>query len=210
MKALKTVNNKKGSYLVEASFTLPIFILGVAALAMIVNMIAVCESICFVMSREVKEILLFDISKIQVITLCKTIEDGVEDEHPSAVGVKVRSARCGVNQYGMTDLITVSAKADFNLVLPAGMGGKASFNQKLMARQFSGSLQDENELEAAAFTQGAKSAAVIVYPRYGERYHNQRCEIVSQQLEHGNNGWEMDLKEAQLRNFTPCEICGGT
>ncbi len=203
------MNGRKGSYLVEAALTLPVFILGVTALAMIVNLIGICETIGFVMSREVKENLFLDAGILNRVSLCRTIEAGVEEEQPGVSDFQVRNVRCGVQSGGITDLITVTAQADFQILMPAGIGGKTQFEQKLMARFFTGTEQAAEPLNWAAFTESGKSLPVMVYPKYGERFHKADCAVVRQQTENGNPAWEMDRQEARLRMFTPCEICGG-
>ena len=78
-----------------------------------------------------------------------------------------------------------------------------------MARAFTGALQNAAPLELSAFTQGGTSMDVVVYPKYGERFHNSACAIVQNQEEDGNTGWTMDIEEARRKGFTRCQICGG-
>lgn len=200
---------RRGSYLVEASLTLPVFILGVIALAMIVNLIAVCETICYVMSRELKEHQIVNAGILNTVSLCRTIENGVKEQHPNLMEFHVKKTRSGVQSGGMTDLIAVTSQADFQVLFQAGIGGAASFEQKLMARSFTGAEQEVNQLDTADFTQNRSAQSVLVYPKYGQRFHVESCAIVRQQKENDNAGWTMDLAEAELRAFTPCEICGG-
>lgn len=205
----KVMNGRSGSYLVEASLTLPVFILSICALAMIVNLIAVCETLGFIMSREIKENLFFNTGIFNYVSLCRTIENGTVEEHPTAGSIQVNRVRCRVRSGTMTDLITVTAKAEFHVLLPLGIGGGSGFEQKLMARLFTGTRQDGEPLNPAAFTEGGTAVPVLVYPKYGERFHGETCAIVQQQMDHGNSGWKMDREEAVIRSYTPCEICGG-
>ena len=209
MRNVTTERNRKGSYLVEASITLPVFILSAAALAMVIQLIAVCETIGYVMSRELKENLLFDAGILNHVSLCRTIEDGVISQHPNVSDFRVKRVRQNVQNGNMTDLITVSAEAKFHVILPLHIGGRMQFEQKLMARAFTGAQQDSLPLAADGFMQGGNAADVLIYPKYGERFHVESCTIVQQQMKSGNPGWEMDRKEAELWEYTPCEICRG-
>ena len=62
MRFMKIIKNQKGSYIVEAALTLPVFILCVTALALIIRIIAVCENIGFVTSAEARDISIAEIS----------------------------------------------------------------------------------------------------------------------------------------------------
>ncbi len=209
LKNVTTERNRKGSYLVEASLTLPVFILSAAALAMVIHLIAVCETIGYVMSREIKENLLLDAGILNHVSLCRTIEDGVISQHTNVSDFQVKRVRQKVQNGTMTDLITVSAEARFHVILPLNIGGRMQFQQKLMARAFTGTRQDELPLGEAEFMQGGNAAEVMIYPKYGERFHMESCSIVQNQMKSGNPGWCMDRKEAELWEYTPCEICGG-
>ena len=58
-KSTKKVKNREGSYIVEASLTLPVFILAVAALLSIIIIISIYENICFATALEMKEATLY-------------------------------------------------------------------------------------------------------------------------------------------------------
>ena len=56
---MKELQKKKGSYLVEAVMTLPVCILAIVALALVIRIISICQSISFLTAKEVKEISLY-------------------------------------------------------------------------------------------------------------------------------------------------------
>ena len=58
MKEKRKKNNRQGSYLVEAALTLPVMIVAFLSLAMIINIIAACETIGFAASCQIKKHLL--------------------------------------------------------------------------------------------------------------------------------------------------------
>ena len=202
-------NNRKGSYLVEATMTLPVMILASLAIAMIINIIAACESIGFAASCQLKKHLLSYNSNWNTVSLCRSLEAEVAEQCPQLENFHIKSVRSGYRSSGVEDLISLTTETSFHVFHSSGIGGGVTFEEKLMARAFTGSLQDASPLGAAAFMQGGTSHDVVIYPKYGERFHKTACGIVQQQKGDGNSGWSMDLEEAERQGFTPCQICGG-
>lgn len=201
--------DRKGSYLTEAALTLPVMILSFAALALIVNIIASCEAIGFVTSCQMKKHLLVDGSIFNTVSLCRSLEAEVSEECPQVTDFHIKSVRSGYQSGSVDDLISITTETSFQVISSVGIGGGVIFKEKLMARAFTGSLQTSAPLEETAFTQGGSAKNVIIYPKYGERFHKEACGIVQQQKEDGNAGWTMDYEEAKRQGFTPCQICGG-
>ena len=208
-KEKRKMNNRKGSYLVEATLTLPVMILASLAIAMIINIIAACETIGFAASCQLKKHLLSESSNWNTVSLCRSLEAEVAEQCPQLENFQIKSVRTGYRSNGVTDLIGLTTETSFHVFYTSGIGGGVTFEQKLMARAFTGSLQDSSPLDAADFMQGGTSYDVVIYPKYGERFHKTACGIVQQQKEDGNSGWSMDLEEAKRQGFTPCQICGG-
>lgn len=204
--------NRKGSYLVEAALTLPVFIMAAVVLALVVQMIAVCETIGFVTSRELKNYTGTNLKIFSSVSLSREIVSGVEQEWetmPILDGFKVKRVRTGFHSGKLEELNSVMSEAVFSVDTMTGISLETVFSQKLMARSFSGARQDCAPLGADAFMQTGQALTVLVYPKYGERFHSVDCSIVYYELEDGNPGWEMDVEEAQRQDFTPCKICGG-
>ena len=209
MKEKRKKNNRQGSYLVEAALTLPVMILASLSLAMIINIIAACETIGFAASCQIKKHLLSESSSWNTVSLCRSLEAEVAEQCPQLENFHIKSVRSGYRSGGVDDLISLTTETSFHVFHTSGIGGEAAFEEKLMARAFTGSLQDASPLDAAAFMQGGTSQDVVIYPKYGQRFHKTACGIVRQQKEDGNSGWTMDLEEAKRQGFTPCQICGG-
>ena len=202
-------NSRKGSYLVEASLTLPVMILASLAITMIINIVAACETISFAASCQLEKHLLSETSNLNTVSLCRSLEAEAAEQCPQLENFRIKSVRSGYRSGGVEDLISLTTETTFHVFHTSGIGGGVTFEEKLMARAFTGSLQDASPLGAAAFMQGGSSQEVVIYPKYGERFHKTACAIVQQQKEDGNSGWSMDLEEAKRQGFTPCHICRG-
>ena len=167
------VQSRRGSYIVEAAMSLPVFILCIIALALVIRIIAICENIGFVSAAEIKEIDLTASSK------------------------------------DIDDLIGVQSEAVFKVENPIGIHGKISFTQKILTRAFTGTLQDAEPLPESEFKRNAKSVRIVIFPKYGERYHVKSCYYVKRYDEGEAYKLEMERDDAAAKGYTPCKVCRG-
>ena len=201
---------KQGSYLVEAVLTLPFCILAVVALTLVIRIIAICETIGFVSANEMKEACLQNSTALNVVSLCHEIESGVMEECRNLTEFRIKDLDYLHSKAGMDDLIGVDSQAEFRVENPVGFLGEIQFSCRILARSFTGTLQDAAPLEASAFTDGSPSVPVAVYPKYGEKYHRMGCTIVQREDSLENKGTEMDRQDAIRKGYEPCRLCGGS
>ncbi|MCI6011579.1 MAG: hypothetical protein PUK54_09515 [Firmicutes bacterium] len=200
---------KQGSYLVEAVLTLPLCILAVVALALIIRIISICQMISFVTACEMKDINLYYRSYMDTVSLCRKIEKSVRNECEALTDFKVKNVRRHIPAGGMDDLTGITAEAKFTVHNPAGIHGEIVFTEKLLTRRFAGTLRDAVPLDEEAFTSGGVSQKVLVYLRYGEKYHSASCSVVKREAEEKNEAAEMQLEDAVRKGYTACRLCGG-
>ena len=189
-----SVNTKRGSYMAEAAMTLPVFILVFVALALVINVIAQCENAVF---EECRTIYRLDMNAPEIFP------------HPGNQEYKTADFDYLYSENGVDDLISISARADFKIEYPFGIFGRIRFRSDVMSRAFTGAERPSGPLGAEAFTDGSGSEKVIIFPKYGERYHSAGCRYVKQEYEGEEVKLEMELKDAELKGYTPCLICGG-
>lgn len=203
------LRNRRGSYLVEAMMTLPICILAITAFALVIRIAAVCETIGFVTSKELKEAALQTSSVITTVSLCRDIETDVKDQCSEVAVFGIKDLDYLHKAGSMDDLIGIASEAVFTVDNPAGIHGKIVFSHDLLARAFSGTRQDASPLDAASFMQGGSAQPVLVYLEYGEKFHKSSCSIVQREKENGNEGSEMDRQDAERKGYSACMLCGG-
>ena len=205
MRFMKIIKNQKGSYIVEAALTLPVFILCVTALALIIRIIAVCENIGFVTSAEARDI------SIAEISLCteKNIEERVCEENPRLTDFRVTNMDYLFSDGNIDDLIGINTRSIFTVENPVGIHGQIEFTQGLLLRGFTGACRREEPLSESEFTEYKKSQPVVVFPKYGIRYHAKDCRYVKQEYEGQEYRLEMELEDAKLKGYTPCLVCRG-
>ena len=160
------VFDRKGSYIVEAAIFLPILILSVSALILIIRITGICENICFSTAQDVIKMDLEAYKYKNSVSLCKETEDRIKEENP--VDFRVTRFSYLYSSGGMTDLIAFEAEADFNVVNAVVRDAKISFEEKLLTRGFTGTLNIGKNLDEAEFKQNRPTCKVVIFPKYGK------------------------------------------
>ncbi len=210
MLSKKRIRNKQGSYIVEASICLPLFIVAVLALSLIVNIIAVCESISFATVKEIKNI---DLNAYSLKS-GGLVERVIAEKNIANCSEKLNDFRLTEFKYlyrddGIDDLIALESRANFRVLNPIGIGGEITFTEGILTRGFTGKLQDSKPLTAREFEESAQSTIIVIFPKYGERYHIPNCRYVKQNYAGESYHIEMEKEDAKRKGYTPCEICLG-
>ena len=171
--------SRKGSYILEAAIFLPILILSISALTLIIRITGICENICFSTAEEVLTMSLEAYKYRDSVSLCNK-----------------------------TDLIAVEGKADFNVVNAIGIDGRITFEEKLLTRGFTGMLNMGKCLDEDDFHQNKSTYKVVVFPKYGIKYHRKTCRYVTE-IYKNEYRQEMEKEDAVRKKYSPCKICGG-
>ena len=190
---------KRGSYILEAALTLPVLIICVVSLVLVVKIAAVSEGVCFTAARELREQSLRACSYITDVSLCKNMEKQVLEEQEALTDFRVLKSRVRHAQGGIEDLLTVDSLATFTVAHALGVDGRIEFAADIMGRAFTGTLRDSSPLEAGEFAREGV-----------ERFHRPQCRYVKTFSEKGSSKLVMDRREARMRGYTPCQVCGGS
>ena len=198
--------SRKGSYILEAAIFLPILILSISALTLIILITGICENICFSTAEEVLTMSLEAYKYRDSVSLCNKTESRISEENP--VDFRITRFKYLYNGSGMTDLIAVEGKADFNVVNAIGIDGRITFEEKLLTRGFTGMLNMGKCLDEDDFHQNKSTYKVVVFPKYGIKYHRKTCRYVTE-IYKNEYRQEMEKEDAVRKKYSPCKICGG-
>lgn len=209
-KTMRELKKRTGSYLIEAVLTLPICILAIVALALIIQVISICQSISFITAKETRNASLYTETFMYTVSLCNKIEDSVLKECGALTDFRVKKVDYPRKMGNIDDLIGITTQAQFTVENPVGIHGEIVFTEKLLSRGFTGALQDASPLEEAAFHQSGSSQKVLVFLRYGEKFHKSSCTIVKREAENQNTALEMDREDAVRKGYTACRLCCGS
>ena len=201
--------SKRGSYMTEAAISMPVLILCVCAMVLVIRIASVCEGIWFAESGEIMEAGLEAYDKKINVSLCKRVEKHVLSSERPLTDFSAENCRYLYSRGGIDDLISVDGRAVFRVVNAVGIDGKIEFDAKIMARAFTGTLRDASPLAESEFKERGVAEEVWVFPKYGIRFHGENCRYVKIYDEEGSYKLKMDKREAELKGYTPCLVCGG-
>lgn len=172
--SLKILINKRGSYLVEAAISLPVFIIAVVVMSSVILMYACIEDCTFMAANELRrgaaEAVIADTS----IVIPYRIRKDMENKHAQIHSAKLEDAGFRCERWGIDELILV----DYRLVLktgnPLGIKAEADYDLALATRAYVGLERDENRMTAEEFAD-EDTKAVYIFPKRGEKYHSKGC-----------------------------------
>ncbi len=193
---LKTVirANKKGSYILEAAMALPVFIICFVSIALVILIISRCENIVFVASEK----------SCKLDETAPLILTNIRDE-----SYDLKHFRYMFSEKEIDDLILMDTQTKMDVTDPIGIDGRIVFRMKVLSRARTGKTETTGSLPEEEFMGSGRSVEVVIFPKYGYRYHVKNCRYVVQEYEGEEVKLVMQLKDAELKGYSPCLVCGG-
>lgn len=185
--------NKRGSYIVEAAMSLPVFIICIVSLALVIKIIASIEGIIF-----------------DQTCMLHRMQMDAPQIYASARGdnYRVKRFRYMYSKSGIDDLISLDTESKFRVENPIGVHGKIDIDLRIIARAYTGVRLKSGTLSEEDFHNG-ESVPVIVFPKYGIRYHRKDCRYSVQEYAGEEIRLEMQKNDAENKGYEACLICGG-
>ncbi len=173
---------------------LPVFIICFVSIALVITMISRCEKIVFVQSEK----------SLRLDETAPLILTRVRDE-----AYDLRDLRFMFSQKGIDDLILIDTETRMNVSDPVGINGKTVFRLKILSRARTGKTEDTGPLPIEEFMGTERSCEVVVFPKYGLRFHLETCRYAVQEYAGEEVKLVMQKRDAELKGYTPCLVCGG-
>lgn len=203
------MKNKRGGYIVEAAISLPVLIIAVCSLILTISISMICEGITFSTAESLIEIIRNPYNNYLSVSLCKKIEKNVLSDEVRLTDFKVIEKE---NLYIAGDdqeHIGLTARGKFSVINPIGINGRITFTESIIARPMAGKNSCGNVLSEDDFCGNGKSKKVMVFPKYGEKYHTKNCLYVKRAKKEDVCQLEMEEIDAGLKDYNPCLVCGG-
>lgn len=190
---------KKGSYLVEAAITVPIFILAVLMLISVVPVLSTGENMVYSMVDEIRLDTVRAAFKKNPYVLPLKIQERIVLENKRVKQIPDIDSRYLYTKKQIQDLISVSYRIKCEGNNPTGIFEQAEFKGKITARAFTGALHQK-----APVTPESQSRTVYIFPEWGMRYHGLTCTYIkgSCQLVY--------LSGETKKDYAPCTICNAS
>lgn len=190
--------------------SLPVLILCIVAIALVINIISVCENIGFCSAKEMHEICASAYNaKTGAAAGRIAVQKAVTAANPKLRDFAVTGFRYQFTYKDIEELVGLQTKANFGVKNRVGIKGKILFEQKLLARTFTGKLEKAKPLSAEEFRKNGESVPVVIFPKYGVRFHLKTCRYVKQNYRGEEYKIEMEKEDAKAKGYTPCDVCGG-
>ena len=173
--------------------SLPVFIICVLSLALVIRILASIEGIVFDQTRMLHNMQMRAPEMFQ----------SVKGEK-----YKVKDFDYLFKKYGIEDLISLDTEGNYRVENPVGVKGRIDVDMKILLRGFTGAVQYSGTLSEEDFHEG-DSRIVVIFPKYGIRYHSKECRYAVQSYHGEEIKLEMQKRDAELKGYTPCLSCGG-
>ena len=197
---LKTLTNKKGSYLTEAVIALPIFIIAVIVMSSVILMYACIEDCNFIAANELRrgaaEAAVADTS----VAVPFRIRKEMESRHSQIISSTLTDVGLRSSRWGADELIFVTFRLRMGTPNPLGIKAYADYDLSLVTRAYVGRERDGPAMSESEFGDG-DADAVYIFPKRGERYHSKGCAFLKAASK------SAALTSSIKRKYKTCPLC---
>ncbi len=197
---LKTLTNKKGSYLLEAAISLPVFLIAVIVMSSVILMYACIEDCAFIAAAELRrgaaEAAVADTS----IAVPYRIRRQMEDGHSQVDSARLTDAGYISERWGIDELLLVNFRLRLKSDNPLGIKAEADYDLSLATRAYVGRERDESSMSAEEFAD-EDSEPVYIFPKRGEKYHSKGCTFLRAA------STSAALNASIRRRYKACPLC---
>lgn len=195
---LKTATNKKGSYIVESTISLPIFMIAVIVMCSILLMYSCIEDANFIAATEMRRTTAESIYVNTTPLLPIRVSNRIY-EHDQVKDIDIKDFRFRQSFLGNDEMIAIKLKVEMKTNNPLNLASKADYDVALVSRAYVGKIRDEGNMSAAEMM--SQSEAVYIFPQSGEKYHNKGCGVL-------HAAYQATVLNSSLKSkYSSCPLC---
>lgn len=196
---MRTVINKKGSYILEASISLPIFMIAVVVICSIFLMYQGIEEANFILGTELRRGACEAIYADTGALIPPRIQTRLRDSNSHISDLTIGDYGYRTSRFGQDELIVIKYKMQMTTNSPLNLASKASYDLALVTRAYVGK---ERELDNMSLEEMmADGTAVYIFPKRGEKYHQQGCSFLTAAS-------RATVLTSELKNkYDACPVC---
>ncbi len=196
----KMLTNKKGSYIIEATITLPVFLMAVIVMSSVILMYACIEDCNFIAAAELRRAAAEAVIADTSVTLPFRIKKQIQAGHSQICSMRLRDAGFRTSRWGMDELLLINYRIRLKTNNPLGINASADYDLSLATRAYVGRERDEANMTSEDFADD-DSEPVFIFPKRGERYHAEGCTFLTAASVSGT------LTESIRDRYDSCPIC---
>lgn len=194
----KIHTNKKGSYIVEASISLPIFLIALIVMSSIILMFACIEDANFIATTELRRAGAEAINGNTSSFLPIRIEERVY-KHSQVDGMNMLDYGYRVNRWGQDDLIAIKYSMRLRTKNPLNLASEANYELACVTRAYVGKERELDNMSEEEMM--SDSTPVYIFPKRGEKYHSKGCVVMKAAS-------KATILSSSLKNkYSSCSLC---
>ena len=197
---LKMLISKKGSYLVEAAISLPVFLIAVMALSSVILMYACIEDCSFAAANELRRFAAEAAVADTSLAMPYRIKTEILSGHSQVDSARLTDAGFRTSRWGIDELLIVDYRLRLRTGNPLGIKAAADYDLSLVTRAYAGRIRPDDAMTAEDFMD-EDSEPVYIFPRRGERYHSKGCTFL--RAAYTSRALSSSLK----RQYKACPLC---
>lgn len=196
----KDIKNKRGSYLVEATLMLPIFMIAIMVMSSIISAYSCIEDANYISANQLRKSAAVA-SKVNAYTVIHhQISSELSSNHSQIDGFIVSSAVYRKNMLGIDEVIALDTNMRLNTKNPIGFKAEANYKIKTVTRAYVGRVRKNTHMTVDDLT-GEGDKTVYIFPKRGEKYHNKGCTYMNSKV------ISTALTPGLRKEFDPCPVC---
>ena len=193
--------NKRGSYILEASITLPVFLIAILVLSSVVLMYACIEDCNFIMADQMRRGSAEAVIADTGVLIPQRIRKEVESDHSRIESTRITDYGYRTSRWGQDELIALTLRLHMESPNPLGLKAKADYDLSLVTRAYVGKIRNNPAMSEGEMS-GDDVKPVYIFPKRGERYHSKGCSFLTAASTSGT------LTPSLRKKYKPCPLCG--
>jgi len=195
-------NTKKGFLSVEASIFVPLFVIAVLTFGYLMKVSIASENVMHIMADEARRLSMYSYTMEAMPGFRYTLTERILDENKDIDSTYVETFKYRFEHSGKEDLIGLRVSSEIKIKLPIVFKEKVEVSDVLLFRAFTGREYIPEYIDYDKMEEEEEPRIVWVFPRAGERYHEEFCRYINVAARQG-------LLTAEItRKYSPCSLCG--
>lgn len=190
--------NKKGTYIMEAAISLPIFLIAVIVVSSIILFFACIEDANFIVATELRRTAAESIAANTSVLLPGRVQNKMFT-HSQVDKVSVLDYEYRTERWGQDELIPIKMEMHMHTKNPLELASSASYDVACVTRAYVGKERDNDPMSPEELMSAGD--AVFIFPKSGKKYHSKGCTY----LRAASKATVLD--SGLKRKYSACPLC---